>query len=119
MAGMNVATGKKITGMDHIRQSIADILTTPVGSRVERRDYGSMLPALIDQPLTGATLLRAYSAVVVALSQWEPRIQLERIVTLVNGETPGSASLEMDILRANEAGARSERITVNIATGSN
>lgn len=117
--GMNVKTGRSISGMDHIRQSIADILTTPVGSRIERRDYGSMLPDLIDQPLTGATLLRAYSAVVVALSQWEPRIQLERIVNLVSAENPGTATLEMDVLRADQLGASSERIAVNLSTGSN
>lgn len=119
MAGMNVQTGQSINGIDHIRQSIADILTTPIGSRVQRREYGSMLPALIDQPLTGATLLRAYSAVVVALSQWEPRIQLERIVNLVNAETPGTATLEMDVLRADQPGTQTERIAVNLSTGSN
>lgn len=117
MAGMNAATGKTISGIEHIQQSIADILTTPVGSRVQRREYGSMLPALIDQPLTGATLLRAYSAVVVALSQWEPRIQLERIVNLVNTETPGIVSLEMDVVRTDQNGAGSERLSANLVMG--
>ncbi len=40
MAGMDRHTGKMIGTSDHIRQSIEAILTTPVGSRVMRRDFG-------------------------------------------------------------------------------
>ena len=61
MNGMSTS-GKPISGLDHLRQSIADILTTPIGSRVMRRDYGSLLPGLIDQPQNNATTLRLYSA---------------------------------------------------------
>lgn len=117
MSGMNVSTGKAISGMDHIKQSIADILTTPVGSRVMRREYGSLLPSLIDQPLNGATLLRAYSAVVVAINEWEPRIRLERIVKLVNADKPGTASLEMDVVRVEGNSAETQRLAVTISTG--
>ncbi|HIH7570978.1 TPA: GPW/gp25 family protein, partial [Yersinia enterocolitica] len=40
--GMNRHAGQTITDADHISQSIADILITPVGSRVMRRTYGSL-----------------------------------------------------------------------------
>lgn len=46
--GMNQLTGKRITKLEHIRQSMRDILMTPVGSRLARREYGSLLPELID-----------------------------------------------------------------------
>lgn len=117
MTGMNVSNGRSISGMDHIKQSIADILTTPVGSRVMRREYGSLLPSLIDQPLNGATLLRAYSAVVVAINQWESRIRLERIVKLVNSEKPGTATLEMDVVLVSGGTADPQRIAVSVSTG--
>lgn len=42
MRGMNSETGKTISGIEHLKQSIVDILTTPVGTRVMRRDYGSI-----------------------------------------------------------------------------
>jgi len=42
--GMHRDTVRAITDADHIRQSMSDILRTPVGSRVMRRDYGSPLP---------------------------------------------------------------------------
>lgn len=35
MMGMHAATGSSLTGLDHLRQSVADILTTPIGSRTQ------------------------------------------------------------------------------------
>jgi phage baseplate assembly protein W len=65
--GMNAATGRTISATDHIIQSVRDILITPVGSRVMRRDYGSELFYLIDQPQHKATRLRLMAATVLAL----------------------------------------------------
>ncbi len=56
--GMNRNTGRTITDADHISQSMSDILRTPVGSRVMRRDYGSLLSSLIDQPQTPTLTLQ-------------------------------------------------------------
>ena len=72
--GMNAASGRAISATDHIIQSVRDILITPVGSRVMRRDYGSELFYLIDQPQHQATRLRLMAATVQALINWEPRI---------------------------------------------
>jgi len=79
MMGMSAKTGRNLPGPDHLRQSVADILTTPVGSRVMRRDYGSLIPELIDQPLTQANVLRLYAATAIALANWEPRIALTEV----------------------------------------
>lgn len=71
--GMNRETGRAITDADHIRQSCGDILRTPVGSRVMRRDYGSLLFSLIDMPQTDALRLQIMCACYMALLKWEPR----------------------------------------------
>lgn len=76
---MNRETGGTISLLDHIRQSIGDILTTPIGSRIMRREYGSQLPELIDQPFNNTTRLLAYAAITVALMRWEARIRLSRV----------------------------------------
>ncbi|WBG63411.1 baseplate assembly protein [Pseudomonas citronellolis] len=76
---MNRDTGSSISLIDHIRQSVADILTTRVGTRTMRRDYGSQLPDLIDQPFNTTTKLRAYAAIVAALIRWEPRIRISQV----------------------------------------
>ena len=52
MNGINAHTGQALSGIDHLRQSIRDILTTRIGTRVMRRDYGSRLPTLVDNPMT-------------------------------------------------------------------
>jgi phage baseplate assembly protein W len=104
MAGMARDTGAALDGLDHIRQSVADILSTPMGTRVGRRDYGSLVPELIDQPMTPANILRLYAATAVALTRWEDRLRLRR-VGLVVGERPGSAQVVLDARRTDTASA--------------
>lgn len=93
--GMHASTGLAINGVDHLMQSIHTILTTPVGSRVMRRSFGSLLPELIDQPDNTATRVRIFAAVAGALMRWEPRLRLSR-VQLASGSTPGTAELVLD-----------------------
>jgi phage baseplate assembly protein W len=103
---MNARTGRNMSRLAHIRQSLADILTTPIGSRVMRRDYGSEVPELIDQPLNGATVLRIYAATAYAVLRWERRIaltgvQLQRgadgqAVLLLDGVT-NEQSVQLDV----------------------
>ena len=94
MHGMHSQTGRRLTGMDHLRHSIADILTTPIGSRVMRRDYGSRLYEYIDAPINRSTLVEIYSAVAEALRRWEPRLQVNRIQ--VEAHQPGYLQLKLD-----------------------
>ena len=79
MTGMNRHTGLGLGEVTHLSQSILDILTTPKGTRVMLRDYGSELPNLIDQPTNGETLIDLYQATAEALDLWEPRIDLARV----------------------------------------
>lgn len=95
MIGMSSRTGRTVSDSAHLAQSIADILTTPIGSRVMRREYGSQLPDLIDAPLNDATRLQAYAATAMALMRWEPRIRLSR-VQLFLGDRPGQAVLDVE-----------------------
>lgn len=79
MTGMNRITGTRLDGLEHIAQSIVDILTTPLGSRLMRREYGSLLPELIDQPQNAATAVRLYAATASALMRWEPRMRISKL----------------------------------------
>lgn len=79
MNGMDRNTGKPLSGRAHLAQSIADILATPIGTRVMRRDYGSALFELIDQAGNALGRLRMMAAIAVALARWEPRIRLTRV----------------------------------------
>ncbi|WP_054888423.1 GPW/gp25 family protein [Pseudomonas sp. NBRC 111118] len=92
---MNRHTGETIADEDHIAQSLVDILSTRIGTRVMRRDYGSLIPDLIDQPLNPANRLRLYAASAAAIMQWEPRITLA-MVRLDVDSLSGAAILEIE-----------------------
>ena len=77
--GMDNATGSAISGIAHLRQSIADILGTPLGSRVMRRDYGSRLFDLTDAPMNRGGVMDVIIATAEALRKWEPRLALTRV----------------------------------------
>ncbi|MCD9124035.1 GPW/gp25 family protein [Cupriavidus sp. UGS-1] len=79
MIGMNAITGRAVSGLAHLYQSIAKILTTPLGSRLARRNFGAELFELIDAPLNSVTIPRLYSAAATALMRWEPRLRLTRV----------------------------------------
>jgi len=91
---MDAVNGGTAEGTAHLVQSIRDVLTTPLGSRVQRRDYGSLLPELIDQPFNDHTRLQLFGAAATALMRWEPRIRLTR-VSLTPSDTPGAFLLDL------------------------
>jgi len=79
MAGMSRTTGAPLDGFDHLRQSIADILSTPLGTRVHRRNYGSRLMGLVDRPINQFLVAEMVAAAAEALDRWEPRLKIERL----------------------------------------
>lgn len=93
MDGINASTGKRLGGMDHLRQSIADILRTPKGTRVMRRDYGSNLPRLVDAPINRDTITKIIAEGVTAINEWEPRFRVKKI----NVVTASPGSVELDV----------------------
>lgn len=93
MIGIDANTGKHISGLAHLRQSVRDILTTPVGTRVMRRDYGSRLYRLVDALVNAATRLDLVAATYEALETWEPRLALE--IVNVEVSEPGNVVIDL------------------------
>jgi uncharacterized protein len=90
MKGMNASTGRAISGLAHLYQSIAKILTTPIGTRIARRSFGAELFDLIDAPNNDTTRVQLYAATATALMRWEPRLTLTRVglsSTTADGQT--------------------------------
>ena len=79
MQGMSTTDGAALADLAHLRQSIEDILTTRIGARVMRRDYGSRLPELVDTPAHPDRFVEWYAATAEALVRWEPRFRLSRV----------------------------------------
>lgn len=87
--GMNRTDGTSLDGDAHLAQSIGDILSTPIGTRVMRRDYGSLLFELVDRPLNPATILLCVMATALAVARWEPRIAVRQVQ--IAGDFAGGA----------------------------
>ncbi|EPY0179279.1 GPW/gp25 family protein [Salmonella enterica subsp. salamae serovar 42:b:e,n,x,z15] len=88
MNGVNNRTGKRLSGVAHLRQSVSDILTTPIGSRVLVRDYGSDLFSLVDNPRDDLTRLQIIAASATVLARWETRLKVTRVlVSFPEGES--------------------------------
>ncbi len=85
---MDRRTGQPLSGIAHLRQSIEDILTTPLGSRRMRPDYGSQLRRYIDLPVNEGWKSAVQAEVARALGRWEPRLALERVkvVAVLDGQ---------------------------------
>ncbi len=109
--GMNKSDGKEVTDIAHIRQSIADILTTPVGSRIMRREYGSEIFMLLDAPMNGATKLRIMAATVMAIINWEPRVKVTAMSIDITFD--GQMVLSVEFERQDGARAKTD-VAVNL-----
>lgn len=93
--------GRILIGWDHVASCIGIILSTELGSRVQRRDYGSLLPRLVDQPQNQETVVNFYMAAAEALEprkqrgRWygEPGFKLDRC--LLDLGTAGEVSMTL------------------------
>ena len=96
---------------DQIRQSIQDILTTPIGSRIMRRSYGSLLPKMIDAPFNEITHLQLFAATATALIQWEDRVNIESIS--IAPVSDGKFVLDLSVIMVNTNQNESLSIPLN------
>jgi len=108
--GMNAATGLRITGREHLAQSITKILQTPLATRVRRRTFGAKTADMIDTPANGAAILQLYSAAATALMLWEPRLRVRSMSVEVEADRPGR--IVLNIHGEADTGDRIENVSV-------
>ncbi len=70
------------SGDAEIQQSIHIILSTAIGERVMRPDFGCRIHELVFAPNNNATQSAAKRYIREALGRWEPRIQVKDIRTI-------------------------------------
>jgi phage baseplate assembly protein W len=109
MTGLSRDTGRLVELDAHLAQSIADILTTPIGTRVIVREYGSDLPRLIDAPINGETQVDLFVATAEALERWEPRYRLTRV------EIAAARAGHVDLRLTGEVDGAARQIAVEVA----
>ena len=109
--GLNQQNGALLSDEAHLRQSIQDILTTPLGSRVMRRDYGSRLYELMDAPISRQTVIEFMVGTADALLRWEPRVRVLRVQ--IDVVTPGQIRLQLEVeVQRTQQQIRLDNITV-------
>ena len=91
---MDAVAGRQLGGIAHLRQSVRDILTTPIGSRAMRRDYGSRLFELTDRPTDRGFVAACIAATAEALARWEPRYR----VTDIQVRTANDGRVSIDLV---------------------
>ncbi len=113
---MNASTGSRIDSDAHLAQSVGIILSTPIGARPMRRDFGSLLFDLIDAPMGPLGQVRLFAAIAVALAKWEPRLRLRR-VGVSPGSAPGHFVVELEAERRDRPGPNAlTRLKVPLVT---
>ncbi len=96
MAGMCRHTGRSLTGWDRIAQSLEVIFTTRLGTRIERRSFGSEGKNLLDKPGTRDTILDHYVAIAEAIDAFEPGVELNGF-RLVHIDENGDGQIMVDV----------------------
>lgn len=98
MSGANRVTGKELDGWEHCVQSLMQIITTPKGTRVMRRDFGSEVPYLVDRPGTQDRVVDVTMALAEAIEHpeyGEPRFRLRRC-SIIDAGIDGRFEVEID-----------------------
>ena len=113
--GMNPDGTGLLTDADQLWNAVRDVLITPLASRVMRREYGSLIPDLLDEPQNDVTRLRCMSAAVIALAQWEPRIALNTID--ITWSKDGAVTAELDGIITETMQAAGAALTLRSSNG--
>lgn len=100
-------TGLSISENEHIIQSLLDIATTAIGTRVMRREYGTILVPKVDAPMNAEYRMLLMSSLTMAFSQYEPRIEIRRINLKI--KNPGHPKVEIEAVKKRTG----EVLTVN------
>lgn len=66
--GMCRVTGALISGVPYLRQRLEDVINTPIGSLVGRRDFGSRMYEIQDRNVNEAFHMDAYIRLAEAIS---------------------------------------------------
>ncbi len=83
------------SGAEEITASLRMILSTALGERVMRPEFGCAIWDHIFDPITPSTLGAMTNAVREAVTRWEPRVELESVDAEPNPENPGQVDIDI------------------------
>jgi phage baseplate assembly protein W len=80
---------------EDVRQAVRIILGTNPGERVMRPDFGAGLNDFLFEPISTTTLALVRTRVFNALTDWEPRIDVERVRVSYDPAVQGKLLIEI------------------------
>ena len=80
---------------EDVREAVRLILETEPGERVMRPDFGAGLRGLVFDPINTTTLALVRHRVEEALTAWEPRIDVDRVIAVADQES-AEVKIELD-----------------------
>lgn len=80
---------------EDIRQAIMIIIGTAPGERVMRPDFGVGLKELVFEPVNTTTMALAKNRVQQALTNWEPRINVEEVQVTTEQAEPNRLLIDV------------------------
>lgn len=84
-----------VSGPEDIDRSIVMVLSTAKGERLMRPEFGCKIWDQLFEPINANTLGLMAQAVRDALSQWEPRVDLEDVTTEADMERQGRVNIDI------------------------
>lgn len=90
---------------EHLAEALRSLLSTRVGERVMRRDYGSRLHEVPFSPNDSATYALVKRFVIQAARTWEKRLYIDRVIlTAIQGEGRVEVKVGFIIIKNNREG---------------
>ncbi len=83
------------TGGDDIDRSLRMVLSTAKGERLMRPDFGCAIWDQLFEPVNANTLGLMAQAVRDAVSQWEPRAELEEVEVIPDPDDPSLVNIHV------------------------
>ena len=81
MVGIDRETGKTLSGFADVAQKIFTICWTPIGVRVQREEFGSLIPKiLLRENIDNRAFAIYYWCFCVAVELWEPRFKIKKLI---------------------------------------
>lgn len=79
-----------VADIQALNNSLYNLLTCPIGTRVHKRDYGSNIPWFLQEPCDAITANKIKQSLLQSIRRWEPRVQLDFRNTVVNPLSDGT-----------------------------
>lgn len=79
MADIDQRTGRLLTNLESAYQGVAVVISTRIGERVMRREFGAGLIELLGRATTPRLLMAFQQLIVTAIDLWEPRFRVRQI----------------------------------------